>query len=465
MMKKILAVLLAVLMLISACAMAEGATGGHLIVRNVVIDLGGGETLDLSGVDLTLALASDDVQSALRLALDAAGANVLNVIAGFDSEQMTLRADGISDVYALSYEDLIALIEEAAGDVDLSEAFQSGFDAGVAVGMSDGEMPEELVTLIDHAAEILPNTISDGGVETIDGVEYTIIEIDIDEDRMALLLDDLVAFLDAYAQDGLEDSGYDSYRQMFDDANLRMTVDGEVYVAETEIVASINVNALVADETEPETLNIYVDMTEDAENSAVEYYVVLSALDEEDVEDEIVTFVGTYTEVDGEFGEFDLGIYGPDSNEASFYMNVCAPAAQGEGLWEFYLSIEDDGESVNFYLDFGSVDGQDEFYAHLSADEETLYINYEGADGVGTLSIGMMDGDESAGGISATVEVAEDDGAWLPGAADSTVNMLTVDEAQMEKLSTEGMNLLMNVLSGLAQANESLEALIGEMMG
>ena len=42
MMKKILAVLLAVLMLISACAMAEGATGGHLIVRNVVIDLGGG---------------------------------------------------------------------------------------------------------------------------------------------------------------------------------------------------------------------------------------------------------------------------------------------------------------------------------------------------------------------------------------------------------------------------------------
>ena len=464
MMKKILAVLLAVLMLISACAMAEGATGGQLIVRDVVIDLGGGETLDLSGVDLTLAVAGDDVQTALRLALDAAGANVLNAIAAFDSEQMTLRADGISDVYALSYEDLIALIEEAAGDVDLSEAFQSGFDAGVAVGMSDGEMPEELVTLIDHATEILPNTISDGGVETIDGVEYTIIEIDVDEDRMALLLDDLAALLDVYAQDGLADSGYDSYRQMFEDANLRMTVDGEVYVAETEIVASINVNALVADETEPETLNINLDITEDVENSSVDVYGVFSEVDGEETE-EMGSFLATYTEVDGEFGEFDLGIYEPDSNESVFYFDMCAPAAQDEGLWEFYVNIEEDGESVSFYLDFGSVDGQDEFYAHLIVDDETLYISYEGADGVGTLNAGMIDGEESMGGVTATVEVAEDDGAWLPGAADSMVNMLTVDEAQMEKLSEEGMNLLMNAMSGLAQANESLGALIGSMMG
>ena len=281
---------------------------------------------------------------------------------------------------------------------------------------------------------------------------------------MALLLDDLIAFLDAYAQDGLEGSGYDSYRQMFDEADLRMSVDGEVRGSEEEIIASINVNAFVAGATEPETLNIYVDLTEDFEYETVEVYVVLSGVDGED-EEELISFLATYTGADGEFSEFDLGIYGPDSNEASFYMNVCAPAAQGEGLWEFYLSIEDDGESMNFYLDFGSVDGQDEFYAHLSADEETLYINYEGADGVGTLSIGVMDGDESVGGVSATVEVAEDDGAWLPGVADATVDMLTVDDAQLEKLSMEGMSLLMNALSGLAQANETLGALIGSMMG
>ena len=201
MMKKILAVLLAMLMLISACAMAEGASGGQLIIRDVVIDLGGGETLDLSGVDLTLAVAGDEVQTALRLALDAAGANVLNAIAAFDSEQITLRADGISDVYALSYEDLMAMIEESAGGVDLSEGYQSSFGAGFALGASGGEMPEELVTLFDHAMEIMPNVLTEAGTKEIDGVEYMAYEVDVSEERMALLLDDLVAFLDAYAQD------------------------------------------------------------------------------------------------------------------------------------------------------------------------------------------------------------------------------------------------------------------------
>ena len=127
MMKKLLAMLMAVLMLISACAMAEAASGGHLIIRDVEIDLGGGQTLDLSGVDLTLALAGDDSQGALRVAVDAAGASVLNAIASFGTEQLTLRADGISDVYSIRYEDLIAMIEEAAGDADLSAAFQRTF--------------------------------------------------------------------------------------------------------------------------------------------------------------------------------------------------------------------------------------------------------------------------------------------------------------------------------------------------
>ena len=220
----------------------------------------------------------------------------------------------------------------------------------------------------------------------------------------------------------------------------------------------------MAGATEPETLNIYLDITEDEENSSVDVYGVFSEVDGEESE-EMGSFLATYTEVDGEFGEFDLAIYEPDSNEAEFYFDMCAPAAQDEGLWEFYVNIEDDGESVSFYLDFGSVDGQDEFYAHLIADDETLYISYEGADGVGTLNAGMIDGVESMGGVTATVEVAADDGAWLPGAADATVDMLTIDEAQLEKLSNEGMSLLMNAMSGLAQANESLGALIGSMMG
>lgn len=465
MMKKLLAMLLAVLMLISACAVAEETFGGKLVVRDMVISVDGESALDLSGVDLTLAMAGDDVQSALRLAVDAAGANVLNAIAAFDAEKMTIRADGISDVYSLSYEDLIALIEEAVGDVDLSEAFMRGFETGVAVGSgaAEGEVPAEISALMEHATEILPNTISDGGTETIDGVEYAVMNIDISEEQMDLLLDDVAAIVDLYAADRLKDNGYDNCAQLFDEQQLRMSVDGEVCMSDAEIVASINVNAITKDETEPETLNIYVDVTEDAENGAVDVYGVFSEVDGEEI-DEIGSFLATYTEADGEFAKFDLGIYDEGSNEASFYMSVSAPAAQDEGLWEFYLSIEDGTDTVSFSLDFGSVDSQNQIYAYLSANEQNIYLDYAGADGVGTLSIGVMDGEESVGNVSAIVELAADDGAWLPGAADTTVNMLTIDDAQMQKLSMEGTNLLMNALSGLSQANESLAAMIGSMM-
>ena len=130
MMKKLLAMLLAALMLITACAVAEEAAGGKLVIRDVVINLGD-ETLDLSGVDLTLAMAGDGTQNGVNLVVEAAGASVLNAIAAFDAEKLTLRADGISDVYALSYEDLFNMFVEAAGGAEELEAFVSGFESGV----------------------------------------------------------------------------------------------------------------------------------------------------------------------------------------------------------------------------------------------------------------------------------------------------------------------------------------------
>ena len=143
---------------------------------------------------------------------------------------------------------------------------------------------------------------------------------------------------------------------------------------------------------------------------------------------------------------------------------MTAPAAQSEGKWEFYLGAQDGMDTVSFYLDFGNVDGQDEFYAHLIVDEETLYINYEGANGVGRLSAGMIEDGKSLGGFSATVEVAEDDGAWLPGEVGATVDLLTIDDAQIEKASNEAMILLMNALTVMASANETVASLLGSMM-
>ena len=466
MMKRLLAMLLAALMLISACAVAEEAFGGKLTVRDVVINMDGETALDLSGVDLTLALAGDEAQGGLRLALDAAGASVLNAIAAFDAEQLTIRADGISDVYALRYEDLMNLFVEAAGGTEELEAFMSGFESGVSAGMiaADGEVPAEISALMEHASEIFPNAISDGGTETIDGVEYTVINIAVSEEQMDVLLDDVAAIADVYALDQLEGSGYDSYGKLFDDAQLRLSVDGQVYLGETDIIATIDLYAMEAEMTEPEMLGVYAVITNDAENGIVDINGYLYTGSEEERED-IAALTAAFVAIEGEFAAFEMSIYDPSDEDSGFYVALYAPSVQENGLWQFSIGAEDAQEPVGFHFLWGEVEGQTQFSVQVVAGDELVYLEYAGADGVGTVTAGMMEGDEVTGEITAIVELAEDDGAWLPGAADGAVDMLTVDEAQLEKLSTEGMNLLMNVLSGLAQANESLGALIGDMMG
>ena len=463
MMKKLLAMLLAALMLITACAVAEEAAGGKLVIRDVVINLGD-ETLDLSGIGLTLAMAGDEAQGALNLAVDAAGTSVLNAIAAFDAEQLTLRADGISDVYALSYEDLFNMIVEAAGGDEELEAFVGGFESGVSAGMSaaDGEMPAEVAALVEHATEIIPNAVSDGGTTTIDGVEYAVIEIDISEEQMDVLLDDVAAIADVYAADNLKESGYDSYAQLFDEQQLRVSVNGAVYAGETDIIVSIDMDAITADMSEPETVGVYAVITSDAENGVVDVdaHFYTGA---EDAREDFGALTASYVEMDGEFASIELSVYDPADENSGVYLAVYAPSVQENGLWQFSVGTEDADEPAGFHIVFGNADGQDQFTLQVVDGEEVVYIDYLGADGVGTLSAGMMDGEETVGGISATVEVAEDDGAWLPAVADDVVDMLTIDDAQMEKLSDEGITLLLNALASLSEANESLAAMLEGM--
>ena len=463
MMKKLLAMLLAALMLITACAVAEEAAGGKLVIRDVVINLGD-ETLDLSGIDLTLAMAGDGTQNGLNLVVDAAGSSVLNAIAAFDAEQMTLRADGISDVYALSYEDLFNMFVEAAGGAEELEAFMDGFESGVSVGMSsvDGEMPAEVAALVEHASEIFPNSISDGGTETIDGVEYAVVEINIDEDQMDVLLDDVAAIVDLYAADQLKNNGYDSCAQLFDEQQLRVSVNGAVNVGETDIIASIDMDAITADMTEPETVGVYAVITSDAENGVVDVEAHFYTGDE-DAREDVGALTANYVEIEGEFASIELSVFDPADENSSAYLAVYAPSVQENGLWQFSVGTEDADEPAGFHIVFGNADGQDQFNLQVVDGEEIVYIDYLGADGVGTISAGMMDGEEVMGEISATVEVAEDDGAWLPAAADDVVNMLTIDDAQMEKLSDEGITLLLNALASLSEANESLAAMLEGM--
>ena len=124
-------------------------------------------------------------------------------------------------------------------------------------------MPAELEKLIEDAAEVFGASVTYAGTETIDGVEYEAVQISVSEEGMAVLLDDTVVFLDAYGQDGLEGSGYSSFREMFDDAQLTMQVEGMLYANDTDVIADIDVKAFADGDSEPEKMYIYAEVTGD----------------------------------------------------------------------------------------------------------------------------------------------------------------------------------------------------------
>ena len=281
-------------------------------------------------------------------------------------------------------------------------------------------------------------------------------------EQMDVLLDDVAAVADVYAADNLKDSGYDSCAQLFDEQQLRASVNGAVYAGETDIIASIDLNAITADMSEPETVGVYAVITSDAENGIVNVDAHFYTGDE-DAREDFGALTATYAEIDGEFAAIELSIYDPADENSGAYLAVYAPSVQENGLWQFSIGTEDADEPVGFHIVFGNADGQDQFTLQVVDGEEVVYIDYLGADGVGTLSAGMLDGEEVMGEISATVEVADDDGAWLPAVADDVVDMLTIDDAQVEKLTDEGITLLLNALASLSEANESLAAMLEGM--
>ncbi len=460
-MKKLLALLVALLMILSAFGVAEELPvgGKQLTIKDVVVQLGGGQTLDLSGIDLVLAAAANDEQVGLRLAMEGAGANILNAIMAIDDSQMAFHVDGLSDVYAISMEDLARMMEQTGAP----GAFQSGFNAG----FSEEDMAA-IEALMERVSEISANCVTPAGTETIDSVEYQVFDIVISEEQMTEILGGMMDFLDRYPQ-LLGDSEYDSFREMLDKENPRISINGKMYASETAAIVRFYETVQDADMEEPECMEIYFEATQQegaADMTAIDIYGTISEMDG-DTATQVGAVNGTLTTVNDEFGAIETYFYEPDAEDEGVYVNVYAPSAQDSGMWQVSFGSKDPSETSSFDLVWGNAEGEDQMYLQIIDDEsDMVYVAYAGANGIGSIETGVYEGDTLMGGISANVEVADDDGSWLPGSAENAVNLLTIDETQTQKVSSEAMSLLMNVLYGISQANPDLGALIsGAMSG
>ena len=266
-MKRILAMLMTLVMLFSACAFAE-SEGAEIIVGDIVVKVNEAPILDLTNLDLIAGFYNGEMP-AIQLALAAADQQVLALNVAIGEQQVLLSMSGVNGVYSLD-------VAEVAG--------AAGIDADIKLNVNEVTekmSPEDqlaLMALVMEAAAIVQAGTTAAGTEEIDGVAYEVTTVDITAEQLQPLLEKTVAILDKYSY-MLEDSGVESFSQLYEALAPSLAVSGAIYESENSGMIDFAVAGSIYGGTEEELagyVNLYLD-GEALDDDRVDAYVDLSA--------------------------------------------------------------------------------------------------------------------------------------------------------------------------------------------
>ena len=185
-MKKFLAVLMSIAMLLSACALAEGGAV-EISVRNVVFLENGKTAADLSFLSAALQLGIDGDRGGMKLRFDFADRELCNALLAMIGHQILFEigAEGVRSAY---YADLTALFGAQGEMIDLGLVLES-----LAEALAGKESPFAIVG--EELGTILEGSVRDGGTREIGGVEYDVISIYVAPAQMREGIEALVEML------------------------------------------------------------------------------------------------------------------------------------------------------------------------------------------------------------------------------------------------------------------------------
>ena len=187
----------------------------------------------------------------------------------------------------------------------------------------------------------------------------------------------------------------------------------------------------------------------------------------EDVDASVMgyAFLTIYTDPEsGEFVMVDLSIGDGQNEDDGIYAALnLGGEGSGEAFDYFTISTLDDVAEIS--VAWGEdEDGYNVVVEMTETEEEfTLQAAYlMPEDGKGNIGIVANTGADEVV-LSADITVAETDGAWLPEIGE-TVDILSVDEAQIEKLTMEAMGVLGQLMSACSAACEDFSEIMAQMM-
>lgn len=244
-MKKLLAILLSVLMLLGAFAVAEG---GSMTFGNVQISANGEMLLDLSGLELVLAAAENDNGLGLRLALNYGDNSSDEAIAWLSETALALKASFLSDAYFMD----IGPISEQLGE---EFSIETAEDVVSQISPEDAAAAQEILAAIVEALEA---GVTDGGEVEIDGATYEKIDIEITEEETGKVMDAVFALLENHP-DVLENTEYSSFSEMRQAVNPQLSASGSVCTNDTGLVVDVTLAVGATVLPGPATLKLYLN--------------------------------------------------------------------------------------------------------------------------------------------------------------------------------------------------------------
>ncbi len=447
-MKKLIALILCMLLAAAPMAMAEGC---DLTIGNMRMTAEGTEYV-LDGVELVLSMGQSDDGAGLRIAVNANGESVADLALQLAGDKIIAFADGVSDIYSIDTQVVVDAINQMLAAYNLTIETLPNFVAEMIT-----KLAAEWSVSIEKITAVIAESVTEDGTVEIDGETAAHYVISISEDGMQTIIDEVCARLgDLMTLIGQTDAAQQI--AYIADSGVHFSLEGTFDSGETKVAAEIRLN--VRDEATDETETMLITETgnyTEADGVGTMRIEVTGALETENGMENVIAETIEVYEVNGDFAGFEITVSAQDSEPIVIKLDM--PARQADGMVEF--SIRPDPQA------------QTEFNVQISDTMARVALTYiDSAMSLTATQIAdnavniAFEANVEGSDVSASLDAAVTDGdaSWLLPTADDTVDVLSMDQAQMQKLMSEASVKAMDLLGTLAGASEELAALVADGM-
>ena len=430
-MKKLIALILCMLLAVAPFAMAEGC---DLTIGNMRMTADGTEYV-LDGVELVLGTAQSDDGAGLRIAVNANGDTVADLALQIAGDKIIAFADGVSEIYSIDTQVVVDAINQMLAAYNLTIETLPSFMAEMIT-----KLAAEWSASIEKITAVIAESVREDGRVEIDGETAMHYVISISEDGMQTIIDEICARLgDLMTMIGQTDAA--EQIAYIANSGVHFSVEGTFDSSATKVATEIRLNA--RDEATGETETMLItgngNYTE-ADGVGAAHIEVTGAIETDDGLEDVLSETIEVYEVNGDFAGFEYSISAEDSEPIVIKLDM--PVRQADGMVEFSICPDPLAQT--------------EFNVKIS--DTMARVALTDVDSVMSLTAGS---DVSA---SLDASVTQADASWLLPAADDTVDVLSMDQAQLQKLMSEVSVKAMGLLGTLAGSSEELASLVAGAM-